>query len=222
MEPNAENQVCGCEDEKKLIQQYNHFLSIENHGRYSGSQITQPEQAEMAGFIKDNFQRIDDDELPFYLAKCMPREEMRRYLLGYEFRHLEPERMQLETLDEMVKYAEKIIRRYQWKAGGKYIDDEEWMVRKEFGYEDENSDDENEEETETETESLICEKKSNTLYLLNTIPKKYAYHPDTIDFAKNLIRHLETATENFDTSFGMIEKKDTVWMIIEINKADKK
>lgn len=119
---------------------------------------------------------VDDDILNLY-NQCISEKEYNQKLLQFELQYFrnEPKPM---TLDEFKVAAFKIFDRYQSKAGGKLIEDIDWIVY--------TSDD--------VVPGRVVMK--NELLFENSIPKCDCDNKDTTKYLKLIVKHLRSLCDD--------------------------
>lgn len=121
----------------------------------------------------------NDDKLKLLFKYC-GQDFLNNELLKLEFYNFYPNNKQKLKLTEVFTLTQKIINKYQWKAGGFFIDDLEW----------------------------ILENKDDNYVLKNTIDNLDSRDNDTINFMKNICRIINGHVSNYKLNFDIQE--DTV------------
>jgi hypothetical protein len=112
-----------------------------------------------------------------------------RYQLENKYKN--PLYLKINNHKKAVGLIKELLKQYQWKAGGFYIDDMEWM------------------EINSEVESDHCEVNYNEIVLLNTIDNNRTGDEEIEEFLQHIIKYADASTSN---------KIDFQYDIIKLNK----
>lgn len=111
------------------MKQYNLFHQLEKISNYKNNINQSINSQELAKYIHDNYNKMDEVELKMIALKCMDINDYKRIILSYELRNYKPQqKISIMSLDKFKTHALKIFSRYQCKAGGFLIEDNEWIV----------------------------------------------------------------------------------------------
>lgn len=154
----------------------------------------------------NNYKKISHSEKIKLLPKHVSEQRIERELLKYELKHYIPTK-EKHNLKSFLRETMSLLKRYQCKAGGYYIEDYEWTVY--------------------ENDFKNREVSSNDIYLENSIDKFDAKDYDTVLFMKRIIRILDSLSDDIDVTYEMEESKEDdlswVYIIVEfkngINKS---
>lgn len=85
------------------------------------------DKSNVAEYINKYYNNMTVEEMKYFLPKCIDENEMRRIILGYELKFftITPIKMSLKTF---ARETQKILLRYQHKAGGFCFDDHIWKM----------------------------------------------------------------------------------------------
>lgn len=100
--------------------------------------------------IGEDYKKMSEEELQNIGKKIIPINSIKKSIMSYEFINLKIKPIKM-SLYECVKIGEKIINKYQCKAGGFDIEDEKWIMHKI------DSEEYNVKENEILLENTICE-----------------------------------------------------------------
>lgn len=116
-------------DHKREIQVYDFLHKIDAHGNYQlNQQLNHNDKTKnLASFIHNNYNKMHAEELKSIVTKLMTPNEMKSKLLKFELEHYEEIPKSL-TLLQFTKEARTILSRYQHKAGGFILEDDQWTV----------------------------------------------------------------------------------------------
>lgn len=121
-------------DKGKEMKIYNLKHIIEKHSNYMLK--NKSNDKELTNYIHDNYEKMSFEEMKNIVTKCMTQNDVKKILLEYDFYNYDC------TIDKktymslsQVKYAvEKILNRYQSKAGGFKIEDTVWSYHNNESY----------------------------------------------------------------------------------------
>jgi len=113
---------------EKQVKTYNTLHDVDNKYNYKTNTLTNVDHKGNAKFIKDNLSKMDDEELIYMLSKCLSPQQMRGILLRYELEYYEEKPVESLTLTEFETKALRILSKYQSKAGGFLLEDNEWIT----------------------------------------------------------------------------------------------
>jgi hypothetical protein len=111
---------------KDKLKLYNFLHHIEDHGNYS-SNLSQHINTELAEIISKKYHLMTPEEMKHIAMRCLSENDVRRILLNYELKNLHREQTDVK-LEEFAKIAQRILSRYQCKAGGFYFGDSSWTI----------------------------------------------------------------------------------------------
>lgn len=114
------------------INKYNLLHKLDQHQVFDENNIMEYDshkKRELAQFLHDNYNRLDNEELKYILPKYLNPTDIRRILLDFELKYYKPPKPKNPiSIPEFLKYAKYIFTRYQGKAGGYLLEDLEWAV----------------------------------------------------------------------------------------------
>lgn len=155
------------------------------------------ESNEVVDELHEKFDDMSMQEKRNFIQKVYTDKQVDRELLRYELKHYSP-KVKCQSLEEMVNYTKKTLSRYQWRAGGFYIEDSEWEEH------DENS-------------PTFSVKEGEYLFL-NSVDKKDAYELSFKKFLLLLEKHLNKATKKFRVKIMLEEKKSITFVYLYLKK----
>lgn len=102
------------------------LYQIDSHAKYNKNDSEKTCNNEnIAEHINKYYNSMTDEEMRAYVVKCMSMKDIKHTLLKYELKYLHREQKNI-TLRQFAKEADKILSRYQSKAGGFQFGDEKW------------------------------------------------------------------------------------------------
>lgn len=157
----------------------------------------------LALHINHNWNNMNHSDKSLTLSKCYSEQKLDSELLAYELKHLNMSTVDYVGIHEFEKVAKTLLKRYQWKAGGFYIEDIDWISHKKGS-------------------KYVLGK--NQLVLENTIDT-VDFHSETFtDFMKKIGNKLNNIAQNISVSIKYdISKTDSLtWIIIKCSDNTKK
>ena len=192
---------------KQEMEEYAKLHKLEackNYG-HNKDEIIDDNKIKLASYIHNNFS--DDTEpntMKDTLLKCMTIKQMKKILYEYELKYYKLKDQGTSSLEEFKEQAEKIIKRYQWKGGGYYIEDIEWTV-----YTHATSDGFQNNSTYTV--------KDNQILFENSVHNLNAHDNDTINYMNRLVSRLNNLASNIEVEYEFYnndEIKDITWILL--------
>lgn len=171
---------------EEIMKKYDELHKKDAMNNYANDSCV-PEQSIVANFLFNNLDKMSDKNKKEYLLKCFNQTDIKRELLRFELKNYTPIPKDLNA-DNFIKSALALLKRYQWKAGGFYLDDDDWNVY----FDNENHDDKN--------YDYIC--------FENSIDKFDAKDTDTILFLKRIRHILGNISTTAEVSYSMHESKN--------------
>lgn len=165
------------------------FEQTKNY-RQNNNYKTSEENEELATYLHNNFDKMDEVEMGKMLLKCFGINEIKKNLLRFELIHYSDQNNKDMTLEEFEKKALKIINRYQWKAGGFLIEDCEWIIHK--------------------VDSPRYDVKENELVFENTLDISDIKDDETDFFIKKLVNQLSSLSTNIIVEYSQKYKKTKI------------
>ena len=141
----------------------------------------------IAKYIHKNYDRMDEQEKRFLLQKVMTSTKVNNELLKFELKYYQPSPREM-TLEEFKKKASRYLRRYQGKAGGFYIEDNDWELY--------------------DHTSEKYRLRKNKIVFENTIDIVDSRDNETIKFIKRVVNKLNRLCDNIDVSYDIIEANE--------------
>ena len=116
-------------NQKKEIQIYDFLHKIDSHSNYQLNRSLEPTNntKNLADIIHNNYDNMQLEELKSLVIKLISPNEIKSKLLKFELEHYEEKPKDL-TLQEFIKEATAILLRYQHKAGGFNLEDNQWTI----------------------------------------------------------------------------------------------
>jgi len=128
--------------------------------------------------IQNDYGKMDYFEKKNLVNKCLTELEIDNILLKYEMRC----RVKFgtneckRTRSQFLKECEKIFKRYQRKAGGHLLEDEEWIINVKS--------------------NKLCELKQNEIFFENTICVVDSYQKEVNEYLENLMKIINNISTN--------------------------
>jgi hypothetical protein len=146
----------------------------------------------MALYINDNphlfYENDNNNEIRSLASKCLTIDECKNILLNYELTYYHNNDDKEMTYDDFVKEVSKILKKYQWKAGGFLIEDKKWKK---------------------EIES------NGTILFVNTISEVDIESIETKNYLNKIIKRLNNTSKNMEVDLQFKKnKKDKIFYII--------
>lgn len=110
---------------KNKVKLYNFLCEIENNGVYNNRPANS--DSDLAKIIYDNYHNMTMDEMRHFVSKCLSDTEVMHILLKYELKNLQYDKTD-KSLRTFGKIANKILFRYQSRAGGFQFGDRLWKT----------------------------------------------------------------------------------------------
>lgn len=164
------------EQDMKLFNQY-HKLEYNNKSKKKNN-LNIKNKGILAKYLYENLDKMDDTEIKNTIIKCLSNDQIKSLLLNFELENYKEKTQKEISLEDFLKKALSIIKRYHWKAGGFFFEDDEWVVHK--------------------SNSSKYEIKENELILENTINLIDLSDSLTESYLKNLENRLESIAENIE------------------------
>lgn len=123
---------------KDEMKKYHHLHQIDIHNNYGrnvniwninlfGQNKEEIKKTKLAEYIKKNYDHMDEKEMRSLVNKCLEINDVKRILLEYELQYYQEKPKEI-SLEKFIQKAKKILDRYQWKAGGFSMEDNEWII----------------------------------------------------------------------------------------------
>jgi hypothetical protein len=146
-------------------------------------------------FIRNNLDKMTDEEIKIYFSKITTTQQARYHLLKCEFNNYLPPQLDSLTLDKFIPLATKCFDRYYRKVGGKFIDDTIWNIHT--------------------NKSKRYKLNENEIIFENTINVNDCKHPDTINFLSRMTIHLNNICQNINVKLKFIHlKRDSIVLLV--------
>ncbi len=117
-------------NKEQEMKKYNTLHKLEYYNNFNAdiSNKSKNEKDELALYIHDNFDTMDEIEMRHMALKCLDMNKIKKILLSYELNNYKNKPITNMSLDAFLKQAIRVITRYQHKAGGFLLEDKEWKV----------------------------------------------------------------------------------------------
>nr|QBK88486.1 MAG: hypothetical protein LCMiAC01_01630 [Mimivirus LCMiAC01] len=185
---------------KKQMEEYanRHKLEAqENYGYEDDFMVNIAEKRTLAETIHNKYDGMSMDEMRNTVASCMSDKHVKRTLLNFELKYsiITPVFKKL-SIEQFTKEALQILKKYQCKAGGYYIEDRDWTVH-----------------TQTSDEYEV---KNYQIVLENSADKRNCQDNETINYLKNIVRLLNGLSNDIKVEYEIDEpeKGNIVWILI--------
>lgn len=176
-------------DMEQIMKKYDVLHNLEKQKNYDNKieTKTDEEKTELAKFINDNFDKMDDVEKRMMAIKCLDVNEIKKILLLFELKNFKPRTLKYLSLNDFKNKAINIFNRYQCKAGGFLMDDTEWKIY--------------------DFKSMEYEVNENELLFVNTINEIDNDDYECDLFLKYLIKQLNSICENIVVQLRQTSRK---------------
>jgi hypothetical protein len=143
---------------------------------------------ELAKYLHQNFNTMDDEEMSIMLKKCLSTTDKKRILLEYELKYFNetPRKM---TLEDYTKYVHMLLKRYSWKAGGFLLEDHEWTM-------------------ENHGSSVVVFK--------NSMHREDLDNYESLMYIDRITRRLNTICGTISATFDYVAEGSVVWITIKV------
>lgn len=151
---------------------------------------------EMGEYIHKYFDMMNEQELLMIATKCISKNKLKQILLQYELKNWIPLKKKM-TINEFAKIAQKLLHRYQSRAGGFMIEDREWTLHKHG--------------------SNKYNLRKNEILFENTLSDDYRTDKETREYLFDIILLLNKLSDNITVSLhNMVSERDTIqWLMIK-------
>jgi len=180
--------------EKELeIKNYNILQKIDNLKNYK---IKKSNKNDLAKFIYDNYNKMDDTELKYHVLKYLNEIEIRKILLFFELKNYQCEQ-KIMNLNQFIKNANIIFNRY--KNIGFLLEDIDWIM---FNKNNE-----------------IFDLNDNELIFMNTLDKSNINDYETYKYLKYLVKRLDSLASNINVELKQKNDEDkTILLLIYVKQ----
>jgi len=166
-------------DSEQEMKKYNLMHLLEKQRNYKNEEPnkSQDEKQQLAQYIHKNYNNMDEIEMKTIALKCLDINEIKKTLLFFELQNYicTPKQM---SLSEFKNETMIIFNKYQSKAGGFLLEDNEWLIH--------------------DNTSSRHEVKENELLFENTINAHDMDDGETNTYLKYLIKRLNSLSKNID------------------------
>ena len=175
---------------------YNFLCQLDQLSNYGLDHDTKESKIDdLANYLHQNYNNMDEVEKSKIILKCLEPKDINKILLKYEFTHYKIVPETCLTLTEFEKEANKIIARYQWKAGGYLIEDSAWVIHK--------------------SDSKKYDVKKYEILFENTLDSSDIGDEETDFFIDRLLDHLNSLCTNITVEFRQRDtNKKTVKLLL--------
>jgi hypothetical protein len=143
-----------------------------------------------------NLCNIEYGEKNILASKCISEKKIDMELLKFELKYLPVTTVNYMELDDFKLAAKALLKKYQWKAGGYYIEDIDWITHK---------------------KGSKYSLGANQLVLENTIDTSDCHSEEFVNFMKKILNILNNMANNIDVRIKYeTSKTDSLtWIIIK-------
>lgn len=173
-----------------------HRLESSKNYLFSDDERSKEERQELAEFIYNNLDKLDEFELKTIALKCMSNKDIKRYLLSYELKNYNIKCVEKMSLDQFLLIALSYLNRYQWKAGGFFIEDDQWTVYRHGDYD------------------LSTNVRANEILFENTVYFTYSHDYDTVSYLDSLTDILNSIATNISVEIRENREGKIVHLLI--------
>ncbi len=175
------------------INMYNTICHMDMYGNYSHGNHISNDMVDVSEIIAKDYNNMTQEELKYLLPKCLCDEDMRRIILHYELENIKviPKKM---CLKKFICNATKILKRYQFKAGGFALYDSCWKIY---------------DHTSKKYKLRINE------VIFENMTRNGVCDTETFEYLKNILRILNNISTTIRVSFHTISiERDDIQLII--------
>lgn len=178
------------------MKKYNFMHNLEENSNYNNNidQKNKQDKQELAEYINKNYNKMDDVERKLIAIKCLDTNEIKKTLLLFELKNYKQKPEISMSLSKFKLHALEIFNRYQCKAGGFLIEDNDWIVH--------------------DSTSIYHEVELNELLFENTIDPDDINDNESDIFLKYLVKRLNSIAENIDVELRHRTEKKIIKLLI--------
>lgn len=150
------------------------------------------EKKALATNIRTQYQKMNDKDLSEIVIKCLSKKDMKHIILKHELKYYKPD--EVKTFAEFIFNAKEILDRYQHRAGGFLIEDQQWILHT--------------------PDSKKYTLKENEIIFENTISIADVDDEETHKYLKRIVRMLKQLNKNIKVNFSFIkDEPDNIYII---------
>ena len=161
------------------MKKYNFMHALEEKKNYKNviDSKTKEEKQDLAQYIHNNYNKMDEIEMQIIALKCLTPIEIKKILLSYELKNYECSvPLKKLSLLEFKCQALNVFNKYQSKAGGFLLEDNQWIVY--------------------DSSSTLHEIKENELLFENTIDMCDVDDDETDEYLECIVSKLNLIAKN--------------------------
>lgn len=175
-----------------LFQNYifNEDIGLSSHN------VNDTRKVDLAKHIYNNLHNMDYYEKKKLLDDCFSEKKLDSELLTFELKYLHSYPVSYMEINEFEQVAKSVLQRYQWKVGGYYIEDLDWISHRKG------------------SKYVLG---NNQLVLENTIDTMDYQSSNFIEFMKKILVKLSNLAENIsvDIKYDISKTDSLTWIIIK-------
>ena len=166
-------------DMEHEMKKYKIMHNLEKYKNYKNEVYTKSldEKLQLAKYIHKNYNNMDEIEMKKVVLKCLDMNDIKKILLLYELKN-NPSIPKQMSLNEFKSKVVNIFNKYQSKAGGFLLEDNEWIIH--------------------DHTSSRYEVREHELLFENTINTHDMDDNDTNMYLKYLMQKLSSLSENIN------------------------
>ncbi|CAH6421460.1 Hypothetical protein KVN_LOCUS276 [uncultured virus] len=180
----------------KEMNLYNFLHKLDKLKNYNKDHSKIKNKNQLSRFLNDNYHSMTNEEKKILLNKCLTSEKINYLLLNFELKYFKPISKPM-SLQEFTKETIKILNRYQCKAGGFFIEDNDWLICDNLN-------------------NNNYELKHNEVVFENTISIYDMDDSETQKYFKYLLNRLNNLCDDINVELRYIEsnKDKIIWLLL--------
>lgn len=165
-------------DIEKEMKHYHHLHQIEQCKNYNNKihKMKNDDKNTLAEYIHNNYDKLDETEMKIIVLKCLDQNSIKKILLSFELENYQELPVENMSLTDFTIKAQKILQRYQCRAGGFNVEDIEWIIHK--------------------VGSIDHEVMDNEILFVNTIAVCDEEDDELEEYLNNIIKRLNSIAKN--------------------------
>jgi hypothetical protein len=185
------------------MRKYELLHKLEKYTNYRNSinNKSKNDKRDLANHIFKNYDTMDETEMRIMATKCLDANDFKKTLLLFELKHYKSNVKESITLNDFKIVAFNVFRRYQCKAGGFCIEDNEWTVY--------------------DSKTTKYDVNENEIVFENTINLVDVYDTESDEFLIYLVKRLGSIAKNIKVSLRQKHHKKSKVMTLLIWALDK-
>jgi len=177
---------------------YNRLHQMELYRNYyhKVDSLTKDQKNDLANFIHDNYDQLNEIEMKNIAMRCLNINDFKRILLFHELKYHNQTPIEM-SLDRFLEKALYYLNRYQCRAGGFFIEDEEWTVHR---------------HRDSAKSTIYVEE--NEILFENTVHQIFSNDNETEIYLDHIINKLKSIATNIDIELRERKEGKIVHLLI--------